>query len=68
MNHVSQNPLVPALAQKGNLKVYYDDFYEPGVRVDYFLLPAVCQFPFRLQTLSILRKGEHRQMWEFIRI
>ena len=39
MNHVFQNSVVPALPQNPNKN-------DPGVRVDYFLFPAVCQLPF----------------------
>ena len=42
INSVSQNPLVPVAAQVP-ATMYYN---EPGVRVDYICLPAICQFPF----------------------
>ena len=65
INPASQNPLVPAQAQKGKLDSY---FHEPAVRVDYFFASCCLSIPIRLQTLTILREGDQRQMWEFIRI
>ena len=57
MNRDSQNPRVPA-AQKGN---------GPGVR-PFFLRLAHLSIPFHHQSMATLKKGDQRQMWEFIRV
>ena len=44
----------------------YNNF--EGVRVHFILLPAICQFPIRLQSMVTLKEGDQWQMWEFIPI
>ena len=66
MNRYSQNPRVPA-AQHTPPNVAPCPGI-PGVRVHYFLLVAIRQFPFRLQLMTTLKEGDRWQMWEFIRV
>ena len=63
MNRVSRNPRVFFAALNVG--------HASGVRVHYYvLLPDFCQifFPFRLQSMATLKKGDQWQMWEFIQI
>ena len=59
MNRVSQVPAVQHRASGS---------HNHGVRVHYVLLLAVCEFPFRLQSMVTLKEGDQWQMWEFIPI
>ena len=60
MNRVALSLLVP--------EAVFTGFEVPAVRVHYHFAFGCLSIPFRLQSMSFLREGEQRQMWEFIPI